>query len=70
MREQKVLTQYASVDDKIDNFHYTTLIKFGLGEASYDTAQEIRNDKITREEGVALLNKFDLEFPKNTLKIS
>ena len=24
----------------------------------------IRNDKITREEGVALVNKFDREFPK------
>ena len=46
-------------------FHYyTTLIKFGIGRATYDAAQEIRNGKITREEGVLLVDKFDQEFPK------
>jgi hypothetical protein len=39
------------------------LVKFGLGRASYDAAQEIRNGKITREEGVNLVHKFDQEFP-------
>ncbi len=68
-RTEGTYSKYASIDDKIDNFHYyTTLIKFGLGRASYDAAQEIRNDKITREEGVALVNKFDLEFPKKYFK--
>ena len=41
----------------------STLIKFGIGRTTYDASQEIRNDKITREEGVALVNKFDREFP-------
>lgn len=37
-------------------FHYfTTLIKFGIGRATYDAAQEIRNGKITRSEGVSTL---------------
>ena len=37
-------------------FHYyTTLIKFGLGRATYDAAQEIRNGKITRDEGINLV---------------
>jgi hypothetical protein len=46
-------------------FHYyTTLIKFGIGRATYDAAQEIRNSKITREEGVNLVKKYDQEFPK------
>jgi hypothetical protein len=46
-------------------FHYlTTLIKFGIGRATYDAAQEIRNRKITREEGVALVKRYDFEFPK------
>ena len=68
-RTEGTYSKYASIDDKIDNFHYyTTLIKFGLGRASYDAAQEIRNDKITREEGVSLVNKFDLEFPKKYFK--
>jgi N-acetyl sugar amidotransferase len=57
-------SKYNSIDDRIDDFHYhTTFIKFGIGRATYDAAQEIRNDDITREEGVALVKKFDGEFP-------
>jgi len=63
-RTQGSYSKYSSIDDKIDPFHYfTTLIKFGLGRASYDAAQEIRNSKITREEGVELVRKYDQEFP-------
>lgn len=63
-RTEGSYSKYSSIDDKIDPFHYyTTLIKFGIGRATYDAAQEIRNNKITREEGVALVQKFDQEFP-------
>jgi N-acetyl sugar amidotransferase len=58
-------SKYNSIDDRIDDFHYyTTYIKFGIGRATYDAAQEIRNDEITREEGVGLVSKFDGEFPE------
>lgn len=64
-RTEGTYSKYSSIDDRIDMFHYyTTLIKFGIGRATYDAAQEIRNDKITREEGVALVRKFDQEFPQ------
>jgi N-acetyl sugar amidotransferase len=57
-------SKYNSIDDRIDDFHYhTTFIKFGIGRATYDAAQEIRNEEITRDEGVALVKKFDGEFP-------
>jgi N-acetyl sugar amidotransferase len=57
-------SKYNSIDDKIDDFHYyTTYVKFGIGRATYDASQEIRNDEITRPEGVALVKKFDGEFP-------
>lgn len=63
-RTEGTYSKYSSIDDRIDPFHYyTTLVKFGLGRASYDAAQEIRNSKITREEGVNLVRKFDQEFP-------
>ena len=63
-RTQGSYSKYSSIDDKIDPFHYfTTLIKFGIGRATYDAAQEIRNGKITREEGVHLVKKYDQEFP-------
>ena len=38
-------------------------IKFGLGRCTSDSAQEIRTNHITREEGVHLVRKFDGEFP-------
>tara|TARA_B100001057_G_C22840205_1_gene946777 strand:+ start:930 stop:2129 length:1200 start_codon:yes stop_codon:yes gene_type:complete len=63
-RTEGSYSKYSSIDDKIDPFHYyTTLIKFGIGRATYDSSQEIRNGKIDREEGIALVNKYDEEFP-------
>jgi N-acetyl sugar amidotransferase len=58
-------SKYNSIDDRIDDFHYyTTGIKFGIGRATYDAAQEIRSGDITRDEGVALVKRFDHEFPE------
>ena len=63
-RTEGTYSKYSSIDDKIDMFHYyTTLIKFGIGRATYDAAQEIRNQKITRDEGINLVKKYDNEFP-------
>ena len=58
-------SKYNSIDDRIDDLHYfTTGIKFGIGRASYDAAQEIRSGDINREEGIALVKKFDHEYPE------
>lgn len=63
-RTQGTYSKYNSIDDKIDDLHYyTTFIKFGIGRATYDSSQEIRNKHITRGEGVNLVKKFDGEFP-------
>ena len=63
-RTQGTYSKYNSIDDKIDDLHYyTTWIKFGIGRATYDASQEIRNGHISRDEAVALVNRFDGEFP-------
>ena len=68
-RTEGSYSKYSSIDDKIDPFHYfTTHIKFGLGRASYDAAQEIRNDKIDREEGINLVKRYDDEFQRKYFK--
>lgn len=68
-RTEGTYSKYNSLDDKIDGFfYYTTYIKFGLGRASYDASQEIRNHHLTREDGVALVRRFDGEFPKKYFK--
>jgi N-acetyl sugar amidotransferase len=57
-------SKYNSIDDKVDDLHYwTTRVKFGIGRATYDASQEIRSGEITREEGVALVKRFDGEWP-------
>ena len=68
-RTEGSYSKYSSIDDRIDPFHYfTTLIKFGIGRATYDAAQEVRNDKITRDEASYLVKKYDTEFPQKYFK--
>lgn len=56
-------SKYSSIDDKIDDLHYyTTFIKFGIGRATYDSSQEIRNGELERHEGVGLVRRFDGEY--------
>jgi len=58
-------SKYNSIDDRIDDLHYyTTGIKFGIGRASYDAAQEIFSGDINRDEGISLVGRFDHEFPE------
>ena len=67
-RSQGTYSKYASLDDKLDGFHYyLAYIKFGIGRCTSDAAHEIRDGKITREEGIALVKKFDAEFPNKYL---
>jgi N-acetyl sugar amidotransferase len=57
-------SKYSSIDDKIDDFHYyCTFIKFGIGRATYDSSQEIRNGEISRSEAISLIEKYDGEYP-------
>lgn len=42
--------------------YYTTFIKFGIGRATYDASQEIRNRHLTREEGVPWLRGLTASF--------
>ena len=68
-RSEGTYSKYASLDDKLDGLHYyLAFIKFGIGRATSDAAHEIRDGHITREEGAALVRKFDGEFPVRWLK--
>ncbi len=68
-RTEGTFSKYNSLDDKLDGLHYwTTYIKFGLGRTSYEASQEIRNHHLTREDGVALVRRFDGEFPQKFFK--
>ena len=58
-------SKYVSIDDKIDDLHfYTTFIKFGIGRATYEAAQEIRSGDLERDEAVNLVKRYDGEYPE------
>jgi N-acetyl sugar amidotransferase len=64
-RSEGTYSKYASLDDRLDGFHYyLAYIKFGIGRCTSDAAHEIRDGHISREEGVALVKRFDGEFPR------
>ena len=50
---------------KLSGIDKKTLIKFGIGRATYEASQEIRHKHITREEAVALVHRYDDEFPSH-----
>jgi N-acetyl sugar amidotransferase len=64
-RTEGTYSKYSSIDDKMDGFHYyLRYIKFGLGRCMEDAAHEIRDAHITREEGIALMKRYEGEFPQ------
>ncbi|MDB5904948.1 MAG: N-acetyl sugar amidotransferase [Betaproteobacteria bacterium] len=68
-RSEGTYSKYASLDDKLDGMHYYLgFIKFGFGRATQDASHEIRDGHITREEGVALVRRYDGEFPSRYFK--
>jgi N-acetyl sugar amidotransferase len=68
-RSEGTYSKYASLDDKTDGFHfYMAYIKFGIGRATSDAAHEVRDGHLTREEAVALVHRYDGEFPKKYFK--
>ena len=64
VRTEGTYSKYNSLDDKTDGFfYYTRFIKFGVGRAMMDSAQEIRNGHLDKEEGLALIRRFEGEYP-------
>ncbi len=64
-RSEGTYSKYASIDDRLDGQHYFTMYaKFGQGRTMNDANRDIRDGFISREEGLALMNKYDGEFPQ------
>lgn len=63
-RSEGTFSRYASLDDRLDGFHYWLgYLKFGIGRCTSDAAHEVRDGDLTRDEAVALVRKYDGEFP-------
>ena len=69
-RMEGTYSRYAQLDDATDSLlYYLMYIKYGIGRATSDAAHEIRDGHITREEGVALVKKYDGEFPHKSFQL-
>ena len=67
-RRDGSFSKYAGLDDAMEDLHYyMQIIKFGMGRCTWDTAQEIRTNRLSRDEGVTLVNQYDDEAPKEYL---
>tara|TARA_Y100000590_G_scaffold468563_3_gene651737 strand:+ start:3317 stop:4522 length:1206 start_codon:yes stop_codon:yes gene_type:complete len=63
-RSEGTYTMYESLDDLLDGIHwYQSYAKFGMSRCSRNAQSDIRRNHITREEGVALVNRYDGELP-------
>lgn len=61
-------TKFASIDDKMDNIHkYFSYVKFGIGRCNADASQQVRAGDIDRDEALALVARYDGEFPERHL---
>ena len=69
-RNQGTYTNNSGIDDKMNEFHYYLMfVKQGIGRATLDTSRQIREQMISRDEGVDLIRDFDDEFPSKHLDL-
>jgi N-acetyl sugar amidotransferase len=68
-RTEGTYSKYAQLDDLTDSFlYYMMFIKFGFGRATSDAAHEVRDGHIDRDEAVALVRRYDGEFPSRNFE--
>jgi N-acetyl sugar amidotransferase len=59
-KKGRSFVQYSKIDDHANDMHdYLKYLKFGYGRATDETSYEIRHGRMTREEGVAMVEKLD-----------
>ena len=57
-------TNHAQLDDMLQDLHaYMMFVKFGFGRCTSDASIEIRQGRLSRQEGVRIVNQIDGLFP-------
>jgi N-acetyl sugar amidotransferase len=61
-------TNYENLDEKMHGLHdYLKYVKYGFGRTTDHVCIDIRNNRITRKEGMELVNKFDGKYPHKSI---
>lgn len=62
-------TNYENLDDNMVSIHdYLKFVKFGFSRTTDHACLDIRNGRLSREEGVELVKKYDGKLPKKGIK--
>lgn len=57
---------YSKIEDHANDVHdYLKYLKFGYGRATDDASMEIRHGRMTREEGMAMVKRYDSNEPRS-----
>ncbi len=57
-------TNYENLDEKMHGLHdYLKFVKYGFGRATDHACIDIRNNRLTREEGLKLVKQYDGKYP-------
>lgn len=57
-------TNYENLDEKLVGLHdYLKYVKYGFGRATDHACIDIRNNRLTRDEGITLVKQFDGRYP-------
>ena len=57
-------TNYENLDEKLVGLHdYLKFVKYGFGRATDHACIDIRNRRLTREEGLKLVKQYDGKYP-------
>ena len=63
---ERTFNLHSKIEDHANDVHdYMKYIKFGYGRATDDASMEIRHGRISREDGVALIKKYDSVEPSS-----
>jgi N-acetyl sugar amidotransferase len=62
-------TNYENLDEEMHGLHdYLKYVKYGFGRATDHANIDIRNKRLTREQGLELVRKFDGKYPYKSVK--
>lgn len=63
---ERTFNLYSKIEDHANDVHdYMKFVKFGYGRATDDASMEIRHNRISREDGIALIKKYDPHEPSS-----
>lgn len=61
-------TNYENLDEKMHGLHdYLKFVKYGFGRATDHACIDIRNNRLTREQAIDLVNTYDGKYPRESV---